>query len=280
MFCGTAREIQDGLLISPFPPGDGAGRLTAKARSKILPLANPTACLAVGCPIESCQDLDLAPMKNNGSEKDCVGVELLAEANLPTEFGVFKILAFKSTLTGEEFPVLVKGDLTTETPSLVRIHSQCLTGDVFHSLKCDCGRQLDRAMRMIQEEGLGAIIYQQQEGRGIGITNKIRAYALQDAGQDTVEANLSLGFEADLRQYECCAEIVKQLGLRRVRIMSNNPDKIEALRRAGIEVVERVSLEIEPQEDTLNYLRTKKEKMGHLLDNIDSSVHDDGKPGD
>jgi 3,4-dihydroxy 2-butanone 4-phosphate synthase/GTP cyclohydrolase II len=206
--------------------------------------------------------------RRDQSESECVGVERVAEANLPTAFGPFRIIAFKSLLTGEEFPVLVKGELTPDKASLVRIHSQCLTGDVFHSLKCDCGRQLDLAMRMIQQEGHGAIIYQQQEGRGIGITNKIRAYALQDAGQDTVEANLSLGFEADLRSYECCAEILKQLGLRRVRIMSNNPDKIEAVRKAGIEVVERVSIEVEPLESTVHYLRTKKEKMGHLLENV------------
>jgi 3,4-dihydroxy 2-butanone 4-phosphate synthase/GTP cyclohydrolase II len=207
--------------------------------------------------------------ETGASQADCIGVERIAEANLPTEFGHFRIIAFKSLLTGEEFPVLVKGDLTPDKASLVRIHSQCLTGDVFHSLKCDCGRQIDKSMRMIEEEGHGVIIYQQQEGRGIGITNKIRAYALQDAGQDTVEANLSLGFEADMRSYECCAEIFKQLGLRKVRLISNNPDKIEAVRRAGIEIVERVSIEVEPDETTLNYLRTKKEKLGHLLENID-----------
>jgi 3,4-dihydroxy 2-butanone 4-phosphate synthase/GTP cyclohydrolase II len=212
----------------------------------------------------------LVMSKNNGnSDPECAGVERLAEANLPTEFGLFRIMAFKSNLTGEDFPVLVKGDLDAETPSLVRIHSQCLTGDVFHSLKCDCGRQLQRAMRLIQEEGHGVIIYQQQEGRGIGITNKIRAYALQDAGQDTVEANISLGFEADLRQYECCADIIKQLGLRRIRLMSNNPDKIAAVLRAGIEIVERVSIEVEPHEKSLSYMKTKKEKMGHLLERID-----------
>jgi GTP cyclohydrolase II len=193
----------------------------------------------------------------------------MAEANLPTEFGLFRIIGFKGNLTGEEFPVLVKGELNPEKPSLVRIHSQCLTGDVFHSIKCDCGRQLDYAMRRIQEEGHGVIVYQQQEGRGIGITNKIRAYALQDAGQDTVEANLSLGFEADLRSYECCAEIIKQLGLRRVRLMSNNPDKIAALEKAGLEIVERVSIEVEPTENALNYMKTKKEKMGHLLEKVD-----------
>ena len=205
--------------------------------------------------------------ENNGnSDPDCAGVERLAEANLPTEFGMFRIVAFKSNLTGEDFPVLVKGELNAEKPSLVRIHSQCLTGDVFHSLKCDCGRQLQWAMKLIQAEGHGVIVYQQQEGRGIGISNKIRAYALQDAGQDTVEANISLGFEADLRQYECCAEIIKQLGLRRIRLMSNNPDKIAAVQQAGIEIVERVSIEVEPHEKSLGYMKTKKEKMGHLLE--------------
>lgn len=200
-------------------------------------------------------------------ERECSGVERLAEANLPTEFGLFRIIGFKSILTGEEFPVLVKGELNADTPTLVRIHSQCLTGDVFHSMKCDCGRQLNHSMTLVQEEGRGVIIYQQQEGRGIGITNKIRAYELQDSGQDTVEANLSLGFEADLRQYECCVDILKQLGLRRVRLMSNNPDKIAALERAGFDV-ERVPIEIEPHERTLEYLKTKKEKLGHMLETI------------
>lgn len=207
--------------------------------------------------------------KSNGKDDSaCAGVQRLAEANLPTEFGLFRIIAFKGVSSGEEFPVLVKGVLDPNTPTLVRIHSQCLTGDVFHSLKCDCGRQLDHAMKLIEAEGCGVIVYQQQEGRGIGFTNKIRAYALQDAGQDTVEANLSLGFEADLRQYECCVDILRQLGLRRVRLLSNNPDKIAALKAAGFEV-ERVPIEIEPHERTLEYLKTKKDKLGHLLDNIE-----------
>lgn len=202
-------------------------------------------------------------------DSKCTGVERVAEANLPTEVGLFRIVGYRTRATGEEFIALVKGRLDAITPSLVRIHSQCLTGDVFHSTKCDCGRQLDYAMRLIEQEGHGAIIYQQQEGRGIGIINKIRAYALQDAGQDTVEANLSLGFEADLRQYECCAEILKDLGLRRVRIMSNNPDKIAALRAAGIEIVERIPIDLKPSVTSLNYLKTKKEKLGHMLENLD-----------
>jgi 3,4-dihydroxy 2-butanone 4-phosphate synthase/GTP cyclohydrolase II len=216
---------------------------------------------------------------NGNAAARCAGVERLAEANLPTEFGLFRIIGFKSVATGEEFPVLVKGTLDEDTPALVRIHSQCLTGDVFHSLKCDCGPQLDRAMKVIQDEGLGVIIYQQQEGRGIGITNKIRAYELQDAGQDTVEANLSLGFEADLRQYECCVDILKQLGLRRIRLMSNNPEKIAAVEQAGIEIVERVSIEVEPHESSLGYMKTKKEKMGHLLRNVDEEGQSIQEPG-
>ena len=195
-------------------------------------------------------------------------IERVAEANLPTEFGCFRIVGFREKRTGEEFVALVKGQLDQATSTLVRIHSQCLTGDVFHSNKCDCGRQLNNAMKLIEEEGLGAIIYQQQEGRGIGIMNKIRAYALQDAGMDTVEANISLGFEADLRQYDTCVEIIKQLGLRRIRIMSNNPDKIEALREAGLEVVERIPMEFEPHAKSLEYLKTKKEKLGHMLDQL------------
>jgi 3,4-dihydroxy 2-butanone 4-phosphate synthase/GTP cyclohydrolase II len=188
-----------------------------------------------------------------------------AEANLPTEFGPFRIVGFRSTTSDEEFVALVKGEIKPENPILVRIHSQCLTGDVFHSLKCDCGPQLERAMEMVQEEGSGIIVYQQQEGRGIGIVNKIRAYALQDQGADTIEANLQLGFGIDEREYGQCAEVIKLLGARRLRLMSNNPDKLRALRDAGLEVVERVPLEVKAKEPAFKYLLTKKEKMGHLL---------------
>ena len=192
-------------------------------------------------------------------------IERVAEARLPTETGEFRIIGFRSLVSTEEFVILVKGELRGDRPSPVRIHSQCMTGDVFGSIKCDCGRQLDAAMKLIEQEGHGAIVYQQQEGRGIGIINKIRAYALQDEGADTIEANERLGFEADLRRYEQCAEILFDLGLRAVRVMSDNPAKIRALRQAGLKVVERVRLEIEPHDLFAGYLRTKKEKMGHLV---------------
>jgi 3,4-dihydroxy 2-butanone 4-phosphate synthase/GTP cyclohydrolase II len=196
-------------------------------------------------------------------------IERIAEANLPTESGNFRIVGFRHLDTGEEIVALVKGQPSNTTPALIRIHSQCLTGDVFHSIKCDCGRQLQQAMELIEQEGCGAIIYQLQEGRGIGLMNKIRAYALQDQGQDTVEANLSLGFDADMRDYEVCADVIKQLGIGAVRLLSNNPDKIEGLRSAGVEVVERVSIEVEADQTSIGYLKTKREKLGHLLENLD-----------
>jgi GTP cyclohydrolase II len=205
--------------------------------------------------------------ENDGVNRATAGFTIRkeAEANLPTEFGPFRIVGFRSTTSDEEFVALVKGEIKPEDSVLVRIHSQCLTGDVFHSLKCDCGPQLERAMEMVQEEGSGIIVYQQQEGRGIGIVNKIRAYALQDQGADTIEANLQLGFGIDEREYGQCAEVIKLLGARRLRLMSNNPDKLRALRDAGLEVVERVPLEVKAKEPAFKYLLTKKEKMGHLL---------------
>src|SRR5437762_13317442 len=156
-----------------------------------------------------------------------------------------------------------------EIPTLVRIHSQCLTGDVFGSRKCDCGAQLHRTMEMIEEEGRGAIVYQQQEGRGIGIINKIRAYELQDKGADTVEANERLGLAVDAREYRQCAEVLFDLGLCKVRVLSNNPGKLRALDEAGLQVVERVPIEVEPSDDAVRYLRTKKQKLGHLLESIE-----------
>lgn len=190
----------------------------------------------------------------------------VAEAKLPTEGGEFRIAGYLSQTSGEEFVCLYKGHLQPEVPTLVRIHSQCLTGDVFHSLKCDCGPQLKKAIDLIEQEGRGAIVYQQQEGRGIGIINKIRAYALQDAGADTIEANEQLGLGVDLREYSQCVEILRDLGLRRVKVMSNNPEKLRAMVEGGLEIVERIPLEIAPSPEKLNYLHTKKTRMGHLLD--------------
>ena len=195
-----------------------------------------------------------------------ITVEKVAVAHLPTQIGDFLIAGYRSLNSTEEFVVLYKGEMQAENPTLVRIHSQCLTGDVFGSIKCDCGLQLNKAMELIEAEGRGAIVYQQQEGRGIGIINKIRAYALQDDGADTVEANERLGFAVDARTYQQCAEILFDLGLCKVRVMSNNPDKIEALEKAGLKVVERVKIEVEAKEPAAHYLKTKKEKLGHLLE--------------
>lgn len=205
-------------------------------------------------------------------QQDClptdhkISVQRVATANLPTQIGEFKIAGYRSLDSSEEFVVLFKGAMEKDAPTLVRIHSQCLTGDVFGSIKCDCGPQLERAMELIETAGRGAIVYQQQEGRGIGIINKIRAYALQDEGADTVEANEKLGFAVDARNYKQCAEILFDLGLCKVRVMSNNPDKMRALEDAGLQVVERVPIEVESKEPAAHYMRTKKEKMGHLLE--------------
>src|SRR6266478_9101667 len=184
-------------------------------------------------------------------------VERVAVADLPTEWGDFQIAGYRSLISDEEYVVLFKGEMRRESPTLVRIHSQCLTGDVFGSTKCDCGPQLHRTLEMIQDEGRGAVVYQQQEGRGIGILNKIRAYALQDEGADTVEANELLGLAVDSREYRQCAEILYDLGLCHVRMISNNPLKLQALEEAGLKIIERVSIQVEPTENAANYLRTK-----------------------
>ena len=196
-----------------------------------------------------------------------IRLEKVAEANFPTQWGRFRIYGFRGHYDDrvEEAVVLKMGNLRT-APPLVRIHSQCLTGDVFHSLRCDCRDQLELSLRMISGERRGLLIYEHQEGRGIGLLNKLRAYELQDGGADTVEANEMLGFEADLRSYELPVAILAYLGLRSLRLLSNNPGKIEAIERAGIEVLERVPCIVEPQEHREDYLRTKQEKMGHLLE--------------
>lgn len=203
-------------------------------------------------------------------------LEKAAEADFPTEFGHFRISGFTGHFTSadgksrmEEAVVLQMGDLAGERPDwpapLVRIHSQCLTGDVFHSLRCDCRDQLELALAKISHAGRGLIIYEHQEGRGIGIMNKLRAYQLQDRGADTIEANRLLGFDADLRNYELPVSILQHFGLRQVRFMSNNPEKIAALEAGGITVSERVPMIVDPVESREFYLRTKRDKMGHLL---------------
>jgi len=194
-------------------------------------------------------------------------MQKVAEADFPTRFGHFRIFGFeRRTKSGrEEAVVLRMGDPRGETP-LVRIHSQCLTGDVFHSLRCDCRAQLELSMAMIAEEGRGLVIYERKEGRGIGLLNKLRAYELQDGGADTIEANEQLGFEADLRDYELPAQILHFFGVTAVRLLSNNPEKIEALEAHGISVTERIPCQPEVSETAERYLRTKKERMGHFLE--------------
>jgi GTP cyclohydrolase II len=194
----------------------------------------------------------------------------VASADFPTRWGNFRIYGFRAESGSdesdeiEEAVALVMGDIRS-TPPLVRVHSQCLTGDVFHSLRCDCRQQLELSLAMIAEEGAGILIYEQQEGRGIGLMAKLQAYELQDAGLDTVEANEKLGFKADQRDFTLPGEILKSLGVTRVRLLSNNPDKVEALERSGVHVVERVPCEVTPSPHAEEYLRTKREKLGHLF---------------
>src|SRR5262245_10620625 len=192
----------------------------------------------------------------------------IAETSLPTPFGTFRLFGFESADKSESLIALVMGDVAAEDSPLLRIHSQCLTGDVFRSGRCDCGDQLHFALEAIAGRNSGILIYQLQEGRGIGLMNKLLAYELQDSGQDTVEANQHLGFEADHRNYDLCAGVLRHFGITRVRLMTNNPQKFDALEAAGIRVVERVPIEIPPSDGTKHYLKTKKAKMGHLLSKV------------
>jgi GTP cyclohydrolase II len=217
-----------------------------------------------------------------------LSVSKVAEADFPTRWGGFRILGFEGLLPAarpccdqsaredkrvEGLVALVMGDIHS-APPLVRIHSQCLTGDVFGSLRCDCRLQLELALGQIAEAGAGILLYEQQEGRGIGLMAKLKAYELQDLGMDTVEANVELGFAADCRAYELPAEVLKLLGVNAVKLMTNNPEKVAALESAGIAVVERVSAEVEPQDTFAGYLKTKHEKMGHIQDSAPDAHHD------
>ena len=215
-----------------------------------------------GLKIVTIADVVKYRMKN-----ECLVVRA-ATTELPTRFGEFTAIAFKNDIDGQEHVALVVGDIDREIPTMVRVHSECLTGDVFHSHRCDCGEQMENSLKMIQAEGKGVFLYMSQEGRGIGLANKLKAYQIQDEGKDTVEANLELGFGPDLRDYGIGAQILVNLDVGKIRLLTNNPKKIVGLEGYGLSVQERVPIEVKAREENIRYLKTKRDKLGHLLGKI------------
>lgn len=212
------------------------------------------------------QPTPVDPSKNRSDQDpEELVVEHFATAKLPTAYGDFKIVAFKNNRDGKDHVAIIKGEIADQEGVLCRVHSECLTGDVFGSLKCDCGPQLEAALEQLEEHGQGIILYMRQEGRGIGLANKVKAYSLQDQGMDTVEANLHLGFDDDMRDYAIAARMLQHLGPRSIILMTNNPRKLDGLRKAGIPIDERIPLKITPNRHNKRYLETKKSKSGHLL---------------
>jgi len=262
---GCTDASVDLARLAGFKPAGAICQILADDGSVALLPALQRLAQQEGLKIVSVADLIAHRLRNESL------VRRVAEEEFPTiHGGMYRAIVFRNEVDGLEHMALVKGDISHAEQVLVRVHSECLTGDVFGSERCDCGDQIRQSLRLIDEQGRGVLIYMHQEGRGIGLTNKIKAYALQDQGRDTVEANLELGFKEDLRDYGIGAQILRELGVEKISLLTNNPRKITGLEVYGVKVVERVPLEVQPRDTTIHYLRTKQTKLGHLLTNLES----------